>query len=150
MVGRRPANKHGRRVRKPSVPAGAAAGLTSQVTTPHSDPAGNSLVLVAEIDIAGSVYIDARVRLEGVVDGEIRCTELEITPQARVRGRIVAERVTIYGAVSEGSIYANVLILKPGCSVEAEIYHEHLQLDQGSYFDGKSRRVTDPTALAPL
>jgi len=43
-----------------------------------------------------------------------------------------------------------VLILKPGCSVEAEIYHEHLQLDQGSYFDGKSRRVTDPTALAPV
>jgi len=150
MVGRRPAIKHGRRVRKPSAQAGAASAPAARTAAPAVASGDKSLVLVAEIDIAGSVYIDARVRLEGVVDGEIRCTELEITAQAQVRGRIVAERVTIYGAVTEGSIYANVLILKPGCSVEAEIYHEHLQLDQGSYFDGKSRRVTDPTALAPV
>ena len=108
------------------------------------------IVIGTEFDVSGSIYIDARVRLEGTVEGEIRCTTLDVTREATVRGRIVAENVTIYGTVSAASIYANVLILKPGCSVEGEIYHEHLQLEPGSYFDGKSRRVSNPTALAPL
>ena len=111
--------------------------------------ARTTLLLGPEVDVAGSIYIDGNVRLEGTIDGEIRCTELDVGKQARVRGRIVAERVTVYGTVVAGSIYANVLILRPGCNVEAEIYHEQLQLEQGSYFDGKSRRVTDPTTLAP-
>jgi len=126
-------------------------GLRDNTMPSSADPdtGAGSLVLGPEFDIAGSACIDARVRLEGLIDGEIRCTELEVAPQGRVRGRIVAERVTIYGTVVDGAIYANVLILKPGCNVEAEIYYEHLQLDQGSYFDGKSRRVDDPTGLAP-
>ncbi len=108
------------------------------------------IVLAAEIDVVGSICIDARVRLEGVVDGEIRCSSLDVTRGAQVRGQIVAETVTIYGTVSEASIYARVLVLKPGCSVEGEIYHEHLQLEPGSYFDGKSRRVDDPLGMAPV
>ena len=142
MIGRQPAGKSGGRQRKRSSMSKAQARA---VVTPAAGP----LLLGSEVDIAGSVYIDAAVLLDGVIDGEIRCTELELAVNGRVRGRIVAERVTIYGVVSEGAIYASVLNLRPGCQVEAEIYHEHLQLDQGSYFDGKSRRVTDPTSLAP-
>ena len=150
MVGRGPGAKRAARVRKSVAMPETRPGPQDEAASLAPGLEGRTLVLVAEIDIAGSVYIDAQVRLEGTVDGEIRCTGLEIDKRARVRGRIVAERVVIYGTVVEGSIYADVLILKAGCSVEAEIYHEHLQLDQGSYFDGKSRRVSDPTALAPV
>ncbi len=133
--------KKANRVRKPP----PLADLPLIEGPAHSD----LIVLGPEVDIAGSVYIDARVRLEGTVDGEIRCTELDVTKAGHVRGRIVAERVTVYGTVVDGSIYANTLILRPGCSVEAEIYHQHLQLEPDSYFDGKSRRVDDPTGMVP-
>jgi cytoskeletal protein CcmA (bactofilin family) len=109
----------------------------------------NVLVFGPEVDIIGSVYVDGAVRLEGSIAGEIRCTALNLADTAAVRGRVVAETVTVYGTVAAGEIYANVLVLKPGCSVEAEIYHQHLQLDAGSYFDGKSRRVNDPIGMAP-
>ena len=136
-----------KRVRK--VPAMEPAGQGAPDFAAARPSAGNVIVLGAEFDVVGSIYIDARVRLEGTIDGEIRCTELDLTKVGHVRGRIVAERVTIYGTVVDGSIYANVLILRPGCSVEAEIYHRHLQLEPDSYFDGKSRRVDDPTGMAP-
>ena len=142
MIGRQPAGKSGGRQRKRSSMSKAQARA---VATPAAGP----LLLGSEVDIAGSVYIDAAVLLDGVIDGEIRCTELHIGRDARVRGLIVAERVIVYGEVTDGAIYANELALKPGCRVEAEIYHEHLQLDPGSYFDGKSRRVENPTAMAP-
>jgi cytoskeletal protein CcmA (bactofilin family) len=109
----------------------------------------NVLVFGPEVDIIGSVYVDGMVRLEGSIDGEIRCTSLDVSGKAAVRGRVVAESVTVYGTVAAGEIYATTLVLKPGCSVEAEIYHEHLQLEAGSYFDGKSRRVSDPVGMAP-
>lgn len=107
------------------------------------------LVFGPEVDIIGSVYVDGVVRLEGSIVGEIRCTSLDVSGTAAVRGRVVAETVTVYGTVAVGEIYATTLVLKPGCSVEAEIYHEHLQLEAGSYFDGKSRRVNDPVGMAP-
>ena len=141
MAGKR--SNEAKRVRKYSVAA------VSDTPPPAASPV-REIHVGTEFDVVGSIYIDAHVRLDGSIDGEIRCQELDISKQGRVRGVIVAERVTVYGTVQDGSIYANVLILRPGCTVEAEIYHEHLQLEQGSYFDGKSRRVTDPTALAPI
>jgi len=144
MMSRRPNVKQGRRVKV------RGAMSDARVQTAKKSSSGGVVVLGPEVDIAGSVYIDAAVRLEGAIDGEIRCTELELTRIGRVRGTIVAERVTVFGEVTNGAIYANELALRPGCRVEAEIYHEHLQLDAGSYFDGKSRRVEDPTALAPV
>lgn len=141
MAGRRAAVTETKRVRK--------TNATLELAQPEAPAQAREIHLGIEIDVVGSIYIDAHVRLEGNIDGEIRCQELDIGKQARVRGLIVAERVTVYGTVVEGSIFANVLILRPGCMVEAEIYHKHLQLEQGSYFDGKSRRVADPTAMAP-
>jgi cytoskeletal protein CcmA (bactofilin family) len=129
--------------------AEGSAPARSEQGTPVQELISHPFMLSGEIDIVGSVYIDAPVVLEGRVDGELRCPEVEIARSGWLRGLIVAERVTVYGTVTEGRIYANVLMLKPGCNVEAEIYHEHLQLDQGSYFDGKSRRLNDPTSLAP-
>ena len=144
----RPVVKNSRRVKKrPAHPGDNSRPPAEQVTA--SNGSQQTVRLGPEVDIAGSVYIDAAVVLEGFIDGEIRCSELELGAQGKVRGRIVADRVTIFGTVTDGAIYASVLNLRPGCRVEAEIYHEHLQLDQGSYFDGKSRHITDPAALAP-
>ena len=134
-----------------------AAAMNDAGTANYADGARASalraadrlIVLGLEIDVVGSICVDAQVRLEGAIDGEIRCTTLDITREAQVRGQIVAESVTVYGAVADARIYARVLVLKPGCSVEGEIYHQHLQLEPGSYFDGKSRRVDDPLGMAP-
>ena len=139
-----------RRVRKAASMSDAATLNSADGPRPAaSGMADRVFVLTPEFDVVGSICIDGRVRLECVIDGEIRCSSLDVTRDAQVRGQIVAETVTVYGVVSEASIYARVLVLKPGCSVEGEIYHEHLQLEPGSYFDGKSRRVDDPLSMAP-
>ena len=151
MASRGPAIKRSKRVSKGPLPLADLDILPrADAAVPKDPPTPRGLTVIgSHIDVVGSIYIDAHVRLEGTIAGEIRCTELDVGRQAHVRGRIVAERVTVHGTVVAGSIYANVLILRPGCKVEAEIFHRHLQLEPGSYFDGKSRRVDDPTSLAP-
>jgi cytoskeletal protein CcmA (bactofilin family) len=53
----------------------------------------------------------------------------------------------VLGEVS-GEIFANNLTLKSASSVAADIFHKHLSLEDGCYFEGKSRRHADPLQLA--
>jgi cytoskeletal protein CcmA (bactofilin family) len=37
------------------------------------------------------------------------------------------------------------VVFRTGSHVEAEILHQKLTIEQGAYFEGKSRRSEDPT-----
>lgn len=101
-----------------------------------------------QVVISGGVTFDGEVHIDGHVSGEIRCTSLVVSETGSVDGLIVAYTVTVEGQVT-GAIYADCLLLKADCDVEGEIYHEELQLEQGCYFEGKSRRYPRASALAP-
>jgi cytoskeletal protein CcmA (bactofilin family) len=47
------------------------------------------------------------------------------------------------GEVS-GDVIANTLTLKTACSVVGNIFHDQLLHEDGSYFEGKSRRLPNP------
>src|SRR5690606_847396 len=64
---------------------------------------------------------------------------------ARVTGGIVSEEVVVRGTV-EGSIRGRKVMLQAESKVEGDIYHKSLAIEQGAYFEGKSRRLEDPLA----
>ena len=107
-----------------------------------------SLLINRGVTILGSLLFDGQVRVEGAIDGEVRCNTLHITERGTVGGLIVADNVDVLGEAN-GSIYANKLVLRTACTVEGEIYHHNLVLEDGCFFEGKSRRHTDPLQLAP-
>jgi cytoskeletal protein CcmA (bactofilin family) len=98
--------------------------------------------------IVGSLTLQGDLYIEGTVDGEVWCTELQIAERGAVDGLIVAERVVVLGEF-KGQIYAGELVLGAGCSVEGQIYHNKLVVEAGCFFEGKSRRHPDPLQLAP-
>ena len=48
-----------------------------------------------------------------------------------------------------GSIRSKRVMLQSQSRVEGDIYHQSLAIEQGAYFEGKSRRSDDPTAGLP-
>ncbi|HWK38732.1 MAG TPA: polymer-forming cytoskeletal protein [Hyphomicrobium sp.] len=110
--------------------------------------ARGSLVINRAVTIIGALSLDGQICIEGLIDGEVRCTELTISERGEVEGLVVAEKVVVLGEFS-GAIYARELILGAGCSVEGQIYHRKLVLEEGCYFEGKSRRHADPLKIAP-
>ena len=106
------------------------------------------LVIGRDVTIVGALTLKDDVVVEGLVDGEVRCTALLIAEHGMVEGLIVAERVVILGEFS-GTIYARELSLRTGCVVEGQIHHNKLVLDQGCFFEGVSRRHAEPLRLAP-
>lgn len=99
--------------------------------------------------LEGTIRYEGAVVLEGTVLGEVYCTDVLITERGAVDGTICAHAATIMGEAS-GAIYAEQVTLKTACSVTADIFHKNLSLENGCFFEGKSRRVANPLTLAEL
>jgi cytoskeletal protein CcmA (bactofilin family) len=62
---------------------------------------------------------------------------------ATLEGNVTAEDVVIRGRLV-GSVKALRVTLQSMSHVEGDIYHQSLALEQGAYFEGRSRRSDDP------
>jgi len=121
----------------------------TELNAGHVRTAKGALVINRGVTIVGALSLEGQVFIEGAVDGEVRCSALQIAERGEVEGLIVADRVVVLGEFS-GAIYARELVLGAGCAVEGQIYHHKLVLEEGCYFEGQSRRHGDPLKIAPL
>jgi cytoskeletal protein CcmA (bactofilin family) len=107
---------------------------------------GRTLSIPRTATIEGGVDYPGPIVVEGTVLGDVNCLSLVVAERGIVEGTIKSEVVTVIGEVS-GEIFANELILKAACQVNADIVHKKLSLETGSFFEGKSRRHADPLRL---
>ena len=97
-------------------------------------------IINEDLLIVGNVKSPGRLHIDGDVRGSIRCDSLLLGEKASLLGDVTAEEVIVNGMVT-GSIRARRVTLCSNCKVEGEIFHEHLTIEQGAYFEGVSRRT---------
>ncbi len=128
----------------PSLPSGA----------PQTRPIGSALrssergtpsVIGPELQITGNLVSRGEVQIEGEINGDIHGSHVLVGEKATVTGGIVADEVVVRGHVM-GSVRGKRVLLQSTSRVEGDIYHLTLAIEQGAYFEGKSRRTDDPTA----
>lgn len=107
---------------------------------------GPELTLGRHIRIIGTIEIEGDLRLQGQIEGEVHCRKLYIEPTGCIDGLAVAEVVEIDGSVF-GEVFADRMKLRNNCSVEADIHHCNLVLEDGAFFEGRSRRHMNTQAL---
>jgi cytoskeletal protein CcmA (bactofilin family) len=112
-----------------------------------SPPLPAALTIPRKASIEGTLEFPGSLIIEGTVLGDVRGASVVISERGFVDGSVVADAVTVLGEVS-GEIFANHLTLKKASSVAANIFHKHLSLEDGCYFEGKSRRHANPLQLA--
>lgn len=104
---------------------------------PAASHIGEDLTIVGNLISKGEVHID------GQIQGDLHAANVIIGETARVTGGIVADEVIVRGGVS-GSIRGRRVVLQSSSRVEGDVFHQQLGIEQGAYFEGKSRRVADP------
>jgi cytoskeletal protein CcmA (bactofilin family) len=67
--------------------------------------------------------------------------------KSQVSGGVVAEDIVVRGHLV-GSIKGLRVTLQAPSHVEGDIFHQNLAMEQGAYFEGKSRRSDNPLAEA--
>lgn len=97
--------------------------------------------------ITGDLQSEGDVQVDGQIRGDIRCTQLTVSKDAKIDGNIVADEVVVRGTV-KGIIRANRVLLQDTACVESEIFHKSLAIEQGATFDGQSRNSEEPLKVA--
>jgi cytoskeletal protein CcmA (bactofilin family) len=97
-------------------------------------------VIGPDLIVTGNLETTGELQIDGDVQGDIYASRIVISEQAK----LVADEIVIGGVVS-GSIRGNSVTFQTASRVEGEVYHRKLAIEQGAYFEGKSRRSEDPT-----
>jgi cytoskeletal protein CcmA (bactofilin family) len=117
---------------------------------PSTSPSSSSSKMVPSIigedlTITGNVTSKGEIQVDGEIQGDIHCGSLLLGDKSHVQGSVIAEDVVVRGKVV-GSIRGLRVTLQAQSHVEGDIFHQSLAIEQGAYFEGKSRRSDDPMA----
>lgn len=111
-------------------------------------PGGGASVIGADLMIVGNLQSNGEVQIEGTVQGDLTAARLVVGPHAKITGSLIAEDIVVQGTVM-GSIRGNRVTLQSSSKVEGDILHQTLAIEQGAFFEGKSRRAESPTEMKP-
>lgn len=102
-------------------------------------------IIGPDLLVTGNLISNGHIQVEGEVQGDIHSTHVVVGERARITGGIIADEVVVRGQVL-GSVRGKRVLLQTTSHVEGDVYHNTLAIEQGAFFEGKSRRTTDPTA----
>jgi cytoskeletal protein CcmA (bactofilin family) len=100
-------------------------------------------VIGEDLTITGNVCSKGEIQVDGEILGDVQCGSLLLGEKSEINGSVVAEDVVVRGRVL-GSIRGLRVTLQAQSHVEGDIFHQSLAIEQGAYFEGKSRRSDDP------
>jgi len=105
-------------------------------------------IIGADLTIIGNLVSRGEVQVDGEIQGDIHGTNIVVGEKAKITGAIIADEVVVRGHVM-GSIRGKRVMLQSSSHVEGDVFHQALSIEQGAFFEGKSRRSEDPTAGVP-
>ena len=100
-------------------------------------------IIGEDLMITGNVTSKGEIQVDGEIQGDVQCGSLLLGDKSQITGCVLAEDVVVRGRVL-GSIRGLRVTLQAQSHVEGDIYHQSLAIEQGAYFEGKSRRSDDP------
>ncbi|MFM7084129.1 MAG: polymer-forming cytoskeletal protein [Hyphomicrobium sp.] len=101
-------------------------------------------IIGQSLQITGNLISRGEVQIEGEIRGDIQGSYVIVGESAHIKGSIIAAEIVVRGVVM-GAIRGNRVHLQSTARIEGDVYHQSLAIEQGAYFEGKSRRVEDPT-----
>lgn len=88
------------------------------------------------------------LKVLGNIQADLHSRQVEVGKEAVIQGAVAAETIDVFGRVN-GAIMGTHVVLHAGAEVEGDIHSHLLSIEQGAAFDGRSRRVRDPSEIAP-
>jgi cytoskeletal protein CcmA (bactofilin family) len=105
-------------------------------------------IIGEDLTITGNVISKGDIQVDGEIQGDVQCGSLLLGDKSQIIGGAAAEDVLVQGRVF-GSIRGLRVTLQAQSHVEADIFHASLEIEEGAYFEGKSRRTADPLSVNP-
>ena len=139
-----PANSIARANQMPAAAPGPTP-MPPRSTMGRAGERASPSIIGPDLTIMGNLISSGEVQVDGEVQGDLHGTHVVIGEKARITGGIMAQEIVVRGHVM-GSIRGNKVMLQASSHVEGDVHHQSLAIEQGAFFEGKSRRSQDPLA----
>lgn len=116
----------------PPAPEKAATSEPARAPTKTSE-------ITAGLTVVGRIEGDGDVRLDGRLEGDVRCRALTIGETGELIGRVTAEELTVHGRI-EGDVRAQRVRLEATAKVIGDVAHDVLQVAAGATIEGRYSR----------
>lgn len=103
---------------------------------PEDNP---TTVIGPDIKITGNLEASGDLKIEGNVEGDVRCRRLIVGDGGAIKGRVYSEQARISGAIN-GSIEAAGLAIEATGVVTGEATYGRLKVTTGGVIEGKIKR----------
>jgi cytoskeletal protein CcmA (bactofilin family) len=136
-------------VNRPGTPPTRPAGGPPQVPSARAasrGSGGTASMIGADLSITGNLESKGEIQIDGEVQGDIHALRIVVGEQARITGALIADEVVVRGGV-QGSIRGNSVTFQSTSRIEGDVFHKSLTIEQGAFFEGKSRRSDDPMSV---
>ncbi|MBN8649616.1 MAG: polymer-forming cytoskeletal protein [Caulobacterales bacterium] len=100
-------------------------------------------VIASQTNINGSISANGDVSVDGNVNGDVSCALFSVGTNGTINGNVTAETATIRGRVN-GNVTARTILLAGTGTIEGDLTHCVLIIEEGGVFEGRSKRVSDP------
>lgn len=101
-------------------------------------------IISADVKIVGNISTVGELQLDGIVEGDVICSELTMGEHGGVTGTVSAENLVIRGTVA-GTMRARSVRLEKTAKVSGDVWHETLSVEAGARIEGQFVHDTDPT-----
>ena len=114
---------------------------TSIFSESDFEGSGSPSLLGKEIKVVGKITSKGALRLDGVLEGEIKASKLVIEKSAKVVGSVTSEDLVIRGRII-GPVFGKKVRFGSSARVEGDTFHETIAIEDGAYYEGSIRRYS--------
>ena len=135
-------------VSSPPQPSTANQSPPTQAAT---DQTRTQSIIGNDLSIEGqsiTIRCKGALCINGNIQADLHSKQLIVGHEAVITGAIAANDVEVHGRV-QGAIYGTHVLLHQSAHVDGDIHSEHLQIERGATFDGRSRKVHNAQEIAP-
>ncbi|MBL4720258.1 MAG: polymer-forming cytoskeletal protein [Alphaproteobacteria bacterium] len=92
-----------------------------------------------DLHIVGALSTEGAIRVDGVVDGDIKCAMLDVGVDGVVNGDVDAKVIRVEGAVN-GVVTAGAVYLMSTARMRGDVIHAKLSVEGGAVVEGNFRQ----------
>jgi cytoskeletal protein CcmA (bactofilin family) len=102
-------------------------------------------VIGADVVIAGDVATSEELRVDGRIEGNVRCGALDQGEAGEIRGDIEAETAQLAGTVA-GKVTVRALVVEATARISGDVGYETLSIAAGARIEGRLCCSSPPAA----
>ena len=96
----------------------------------------NDLFIPNGVTFVGTINVPGLAQINGDITGEITCKELDVGPQAKIKGKVQAQGIEVHGHLENDINCTGLVKIHSTGKVAGKLAYSEIDIERGGQFVG--------------